>query len=471
VAAVDQHAPDPAAPDGPDEAGPPPRPSRWAAVRFPIGLFLAVALVLYVVSWISITWLERQPHYPVGPEPFWGSSFLEGWFRFDGGWYRLIARDGYFYAGPDQQSAVAYFPAYPLAMRAVHLVVRDYPLSGIIVTFLSGMGVAVLFYRWCVSRLGVATARLALLVLLVYPYAWYLFGAVYADALFLVAVLGAFTLVEKGHPVLAGIVGMVATAARPVGIALLVGLIALVLEQRGAIRIPAVDRIRANGWRHWRDPLPVAVATGNAGGPAAPDTGRRVLGVVVDLRRLRPVDTGVVIALAGLGAWCAYLWTRWGDPFLFAAVQKAPGWDQGSGPRTWFKITFLQRLRHLPYWLSDSLHGTTVHNPRPWTESAETLGLLLQGLLVLAAIVLVPLVLRRLGWAYALYVLGVILIPLFGSKDFQGAGRYLLAAFPCFAVVGAALAHRPRLRAGWLVVSGGLLLLLVSAYARGYYVA
>jgi len=245
-----------------------------------------------------------------------------------------------------------------------------------------------------------------------------------------------------------------------------------VLEQRGAIRIPAVDRVRANGWRGRRDPVPIGAPGLSGGGPDAdPGTGRRVLGVVVDLRRLRPVDAGVLIALGGLGAWCAYLWARWGDPFLFSVVQKAPGWDQGSGPRTWFKITFLQRLRHLPFWLSDSLHGTTVHSPKPWTESAETLGLLLQALLMVGALVLVPLVLRRFGWAYALYVLGVIMIPLFGSKDFQGTGRYLLAAFPCFAVVGAALVDRPKLRAGWLVVSGGLLLLLVSAYARGYYVA
>jgi hypothetical protein len=62
-------------------------------------------------------------------------------------------------------------------------------------------------------------------------------------------------------------------------------------------------------------------------------------------------------------------------------------------------------------------------------------------------------------------------VPLVGTKDFQGVGRYLLAAFPCFAVLAAMLVDRPRVRLGVLGVGAALLTLLTSAYARGYYVA
>ena len=91
-------------------------------------------------------------------------------------------------------------------------------------------------------------------------------------------------------------------------------------------------------------------------------------------------------------------------------------------------------------------------------------------LLALVALALVPLVVRRLGWGYGAFVIALLVIPLLGTKDFQGVGRYVLAAFPCFAVAGQLLTRRRLLRVGWLVVSGGLLLLLSSGYARGYYV-
>ena len=37
---------------------------------------------------------------------------------------------------------------------------------------------------------------------------------------------------------------------------------------------------------------------------------------------------------------------------------------------------------------------------------------------------------RRFGWGYAGYVLGIIAIGAIGTKDFLGAGRYLIGAFP-----------------------------------------
>ena len=140
------------------------------------------------------------------------------------------------------------------------LVVPDTILSAILLTFACGLGASVLFFAWTRDRFDDATARTALLVLLLYPYAWFIFGAVYGDALFLVAAIGAFVLFERGHPVLAGLAGAVATATRPVGLAVVVGLVVLTIARRG-------------GLRNWR--------------------------------ALRPADAGVLLSFAGLGAWCS----------------------------------------------------------------------------------------------------------------------------------------------------------------------
>jgi hypothetical protein len=419
---------------------PPARRQRRAGIadewtwHEPLTLFLAVLGVLVVVVWFSANDGVVDLYNAVPPR-YTGSWLLGGWFRFDAGWYDLIATQGYSYAGPNAQSTVAFFPSYPLLLRFLHaLTGLPVPLLGTLVTMASGAGVVVLFHRWCADRFGHRAARSAVLVLLVYPYAWYLFGAVYADALFLVAVLGAFVLLERGHPVWAGLVGAVATATRPVGVALIIGLVAVVLMRREVLQ-------RGQG----RVPFSV------------------------EWRRLRPGDAGVLLSAGGLLAWMGYLGRTFQEPLAFQVVQQAPGWDQGSGPHTWFKVTFLQRLGRLPGYVRGWTDGTGGIDA--WKDTLYTLGITLQALLMLTFIVLLVVVWRRIGWGYAVYAAMVIAVPLAGSKDFQGVGRYLLAAFPCIAAAGLLLSDRPRARAVWLPVSASLLTGWAFAYARGYYVA
>ena len=75
---------------------------------------------------------------------------------------------------------------------------------------------------------------------------------------------------------------------------------------------------------------------------------------------------------------------------------------------------------------------------------------------------------RLFGWGYAAYTFVVLLIPIVGTKDFMGTGRYVLVAFPALAAAGDLLARSPH---RWLrpVVLGAcavLLVLLTSLYGR-----
>jgi hypothetical protein len=137
----------------------------------------------------------------------WVDSF--GWW--DGWWYVGIARRGYQFFRPGRQSPVAFFPAYPLAMRYLARFVGGPLMAGFLISVSSGFAGAVLFHRWCVAKLGGPKARLAVVLLLLYPFAFYLMGAVYADALFIAATLASFLALEDDRPVLAGLAAIVAT--------------------------------------------------------------------------------------------------------------------------------------------------------------------------------------------------------------------------------------------------------------------
>ena len=376
-------------------------PRVWQAVV----VFLGVAVVLYVVMATVSPLLPEVSGLHLAP-PFTGPDWLAGWAQWDSGWYRRIAVEGYSYV-VGQQSTVAFFPAYPLAVRAARLVVDDAYVAGIVVTFVAGAGVAALMAAWLRARLSPPATWAALLAFLLFPYAFYLYGVVYADALFIAALLGAFLLLESDRAVLAGLAGAVATAARPIGVVVVVGLVVLALERRGALR-------------------------------------------PFDWRRLRPADAGVLLSVLGLVAWCVYLWARFDDPLAFAGAQAA--WDQGAGPETWLKFQFFRDVADL-------------RSPRAWIL------FMAHPVLTVGALCLLPRVFRRFGAGYALYAGLLIGVSALSTKNFFGMARYLLAAFPCFAVLGELLVERPAVRRFALPASGVGLVALTAIFGTGYYLS
>jgi hypothetical protein len=371
-------------------------PPIWQSVA----AFLAVAAVLYLVMGAVVPHLPEASGPRLAP-PFTGPSWLEGWAQWDSGWYERIASEGYsFVAG--RQSSVAFFPAYPLAVRAVDWMVGDTYVAGIVVTFLAGLAVAALLFTWLRCRLSPVAAWTALGAFLLFPYSFYLYGVVYADALFIAALLGGFLLLDEDRPVLAGLAGAVATAARPVGVVLVVALVVRAVERRG-------------GWRE-----------------------------------ARPSDAGVLLALAGLGAWCLYLWSRFDDPFAFATAQAA--WDQGAGPETWLKFQFFRDV-------------IDTRSPGAWVL------FMAHPVLTVGAACLVPRVFRRFGAGYGVYATLLIGLSALSTKNFFGMARYLLAAFPCFAVLGEALVERPAVRRVALPASGIALVILTAVFGTGYYLS
>ena len=310
---------------------------------------------------------------------------------------------------------MAFFPAYPLLMRGVGGVIDNTPLAGILITIVCGAAALVAFHRWCRDRLDPRAAATALLCLALYPYAYYLYGAVYGDALFLLCALVAFLAFERDHLIVAGLAGAVATGTRLVGLAVVSAWWWACASAAGV-----VDRAEAAGARR---------CTSAAAGSG---------------------DGCVLLSLGGLIAWSGWLWSRFGDPLVFSTVQES--WGQQAGPSTWLKLDFFRAREQHP----DRFYGH---------------GLIIQatfGLLV--ALSVIP-VIRRFGWRYGAYLGALVVVPALGSQDFQGLGRYLLGAFPSFALAGALLAERPGVRRVVLPLSAVVLVIYTGMFANGAYLS
>jgi Mannosyltransferase (PIG-V) len=222
------------------------------------------------------------------------------WVHWDSGWYTAIAAGGYWYEA-GKQSPVAFFPTYPMAVGALHAMGLNRFWAGILVSAISGCAGLFVFNQWAKHLRGDALALRATLLLALYPFSFYLYGVVYSDALFLLAVVSAFYALEKEKVWLAVLIGALATAARPVAPAVVLGLVARGIELR--------------------------VARGE---------------------RLRAVDFAPALAGLGLAAYMGFLWYRFGDALAFVHVQSAPGWAQPVGPRAWLKLELVELIIRRP---------------------------------------------------------------------------------------------------------------------------
>ncbi len=379
----------------------------------PLAIFVAVGVLVWIAIWFGNNHLSHDAFFPVRGGV--GDSWFGGFARWDAEWYRTIAREGYVYY-PGVQSSVAFWPTYPVVIRALSWAFPSIYITGTVVTVVGGATAVVVLRKWAKVFVPNSVAITAVVLLCVFPFSWYLYGVVYSDALFVATAVGAFYLVERDRYFWAGIVGIMATAGRPAGLVVALALVLRVIERRN-------------------------LASGASG-----------LRNVLNPRSLTKSDAPIFLSWLGVGAWCAFLWAKFGDPLLFVTIEASKGWDQGAGPSTWLKFRLIEELQHRPF---------------AWS----TIGHVAHGLVVVGALFLLPRVKRRFGWAYAVYALGLIALPLLGTKDFFGAGRYLLGTFPCIVVAAELLVARPKLRAVILPLSLVTMLAMAVAFGRGSYLS
>jgi hypothetical protein len=382
------------------------RPYAASAFR----AFVCTRPLVFLIGYLAVVSIGFPPR-PVGfslsPDPL---ANLPS--RFDAGWYGGIARNGYQWDNRfDRQRNIAFFPAMPMLMRPVGSFlganVPTMPSDKRMLRMLwAGVFVSLCTFAaalWYLSRLshlvaGPTAAAHAPMLLAAYPFAVF-FNVPYSESLFLLAAVGAFYHFHRREWIRASIWGLVVGLSRPNGALVSIALGILALEQVFSRRVPADQAPRESSW-------------------------------------LRPLATGLTVAaMPGIGmlGFTTYLYFLTGVWFAWARMHGAWGREWSVEPLTaaWARLT------------ADGITGTIQALPYDSMNSMA----------VLFAAGLVWLVYRRLGTAYAAFVLVNLVPPVFAGGALS-MGRVTSTLFPLFIALAATL--RPASIPGWAAGFGVL---------------
>lgn len=316
--------------------------------------------------------------------PFEYRHFVETFAAWDSGWYFDIARNGYYFS-KSGQSSVAFFPLYPMLMRAVAWPFgstdRALWMAGILVSVAAFVAALIVLHRFTDRVFGSReVARRTIIYVAVFPFALF-FSRVYAESLFLLTSVLAVSRAYDRRWMQAGMWGALATLCRPNGILIGLPLALMALELHGN-----------PPWRMMAKRLAL----------------------------LLPVP----LALVG---YSLYTYTLSQDPVAWLSAQSA--WGNSIGNPPWgLLLSIISQLVN---------HG--------WYEyfflAPQSPFRLFHGATALLFLMFVPTVFKRFGIPMGAYVLVSLFVPLTAS-ELEGIGRYASVLFPVFMLAGTVESRR-----------------------------
>ena len=340
------------------------------------------------------------------------------WSRanFDGFYYAKIAQEGYSYL---QQ---AFFPIYPLLIRWLKPIFGSYIISGLVISNLSFVGL--LLTLWKIlnqEKFSRPVINFTILSLILFPTSFY-FVSVYTESFFLWLVFLSFYFARKRQWLWAGLMGVLASGTRVVGIFLLPALLVEYYQQN---KNKMTDRYILNHFKNL---------------------------------------TFVSLSSLGLLGYMFYLKCTTGDWLYFAHVQSQFGANRLTG-----------RLVLLPQVFWRYLKMIFTVDPQQWLYFIVWLEFI---------IALLFLILLSWGWfkrkeyqirdSWLVFAsLAYILPTLTGT--FSSMPRYVLVCFPCFIVLAKAITNLKKrfslIKGVYLIFSLILLVICTAFFFRGYWIA
>jgi Dolichyl-phosphate-mannose-protein mannosyltransferase len=335
-----------------------------------------------------------------------GEDVADVWRQWDAGWFLDIAANGY----DIEPQGAAFYPLYPALLWAGGGLLGGHPvLAAFLLAFPLTLAAFASLYALARHHVDEPAATRAVAYLAFFPYAFFL-QAVYSEAAFLVLAVGAFLAAERRRFAVAGALAGGAMLTRPVGFALLAGLVVLAISSRRRLRDVAG------------------------------------LGIAPLLFCVFPI----VLAIEGH------------SPLAFV-----------SSERHWRDLGPLGWLRGAAHAVDGAATGTVDLVTSLPDVPLESLLYVTQLLTLIAFAALSVIAWRRLGAGYGVYCLLSLAMPVSAPADpwpYVSLERFALALFPCFIVLGALVVrenvHRLLLGAGVAAGVG-----VIALWVTGSFVA
>jgi hypothetical protein len=392
----------------------PERAEVKAAAAFCFKVWLSVVAGLMLVGLVGVALLEPNatvdvPGWPAsGISPGWHNAFT-AYERWDALWYLRIASDGYDVA----DKSAAFFPGYPLLTRGFAFATGGHPLAGgYIVSNLACLLAMIVVFLMTKHEFDERRARLTVLLMALFPTAFFLF-APYSESTFLLFAASSLFAARLGKWWVAALAGALAATTRSIGVTLALPLLLEAIRQARAT--PAAERTFGR----------FAYSIACCGGP-----------------------------VLGIGAYLAYWQATAGDWQLPFASQS--GW-----------------LREFS-WPWETLYWGTklgIDFLGSFPGGFHTLDLVIVAFVLLAMLWLtLKWIAMKIPGIYVSYALISFVVPLllvFGGRPFMSLPRFLAVVWPIF---WAFVAFADRFNARDLVVGfsaaglGALSLLFVNWY-------
>ena len=386
-------------------------------------IFAWSRLAIWAALVFAYLWFEPKPS-PLAV--LWDSEWVHDvgwlvdvWARWDSAWFLRIAEDGY---GSDPERTPAFFPLYPALVGGLgRLLGGHFLLAGLAISMAAGAAAFALLFRLAEERLGAEGARRTVLYAALFPVSLFL-GAVYSESLFLLLVLGAFLLAQRGRWLGAGGAAGLALLTRAFGLALLPALAILA----------------------WRSP---------------------------DRRR---AFAGLAVAPVVAAAYPLVLWRQIDEPWAFLDAQDS--WNR--------RLTWLGPLQGVwdgarAAWAgvrqivvgADGRIYWPIRDAEPLHAAMVNVSSFLY-LVLFSALTVVAW--RRFGAPYGLFAALSLLLPLSLPSErwpLLSLPRFGLVVFPLFLALAALAGGRPRLHTAIVAVSALLLGVAVVQWVTWQWVA
>lgn len=385
-----------------------------------IGLFLTMRLALGAVAlylWLGGDMpgpchfeLARNGWLTIPPLADHGAEFplIGAWQRWDACWYSKIATFGY----EPQELSVNFWPLFPVLTGAVARAIGgSVAFAGIIVSGITYVAAMVGLHRLVSRDEDEATARRTMLLVSIFPSAFFLF-APFTEALFLALAVWTIVAARERRWWLAAVVGLFAALTRIQGLFLAL-----------PIGWEALAAAGLTAWRPWRDAHLPSIAW-------------------------RPLVAGALAACGPFLGFTSFLL------FTAAVAGQTPLDTQDAwGGKEFFP----------PWEVVDAAWRWTIEKGDP-LQFLNLVVLLLFGVLIVLGV-------RRLPVAYTLYALPqfVLLATRIQPTPLTSTNRYVLVIFPAFVML--ALIPWRRVRLAWGITSILFLGILVHGFLTGTYIA